>query len=210
MPLRRAEAVPSRRAKGAPRSLAPLVVVLILVGTFGAAIGVAQITDLSLPGFDGFNWRDGGGHRSAPTRISIPAADVAARVVEVGRADDGSIDTPRGDPVRTTGWYGFGPSPGDPGTAVIVGHVDTKKRPAVFQRLHDLRAGARIEVTRRDRVTAAFTVDSIERYPKTAFPANKVFAPTPRPRLALVTCGGAWLGGSVGYADNVIVFATQV
>jgi hypothetical protein len=27
------------------------------------------------------------------------------------------------------------------------------------------------------------------------------------PRLALVTCGGEWLGGETGYADNVIVFA---
>jgi hypothetical protein len=24
-----------------------------------------------------------------------------------------------------------------------------------------------------------------------------------------VTCGGAWVGGEVGYADNVIVYATQ-
>jgi hypothetical protein len=27
------------------------------------------------------------------------------------------------------------------------------------------------------------------------------------PRLALVTCGGNWVGGETGYADNVIVFA---
>ena len=50
----------------------------------------------------------------------------------------------------------------------------------------------------------------MERSPKTSFPADKVFAATDRSRLVLVTCGGAWVGGDVGYADNVIVFATLI
>ena len=51
-------------------------------------------------------------------------------------------------------------------------------------------------------------MDSVERFPKIAFPADRVYGATDRSRLVLVTCGGAWVGGHVGYADNVIVFAT--
>ena len=71
--------------------------------------------------------------------------------------------------------------------------------------MHELRAGARIEIRRQDRRVATFTVDSVETFPKTAFPADRLLVHDETPRLALVTCGGEWLGSS--YADNVIVFA---
>lgn len=128
-----------------------------------------------------------------------------ADVVEVGTAEDGTIAAPSQDPVRTVGWFANGPSPGEAGTAIMVGHVDTHDRAAVFQRLPELRAGARIEVRRQDRRVATFTVDSVESFPKTAFPADRLLVHDETPRLALVTCGGEWLGSS--YADNVIVFA---
>jgi hypothetical protein len=145
----------------------------------------------------------------APSRISIPTLDLRARVVPVGRASDGSIAVPVQDPVDTAGWYEYGASPGQPGTAVIVGHVDTKTEAAVFAHLDQLATGDRIEITGPGARKATFVVDSLQRTPKTAFPADAVFAPAAKPRLVLVTCGGAWVGGQVGYADNVIVYATQ-
>jgi LPXTG-site transpeptidase (sortase) family protein len=126
----------------------------------------------------------------------------------VGRAADGSIATPASDPAKATGWYRLGPTPGEPGTAVIVGHVDTDSQPAVFHRLSELRKGKLIKVDREDHRVATFTVESVETFPKTSFPAGRVFDPTGRARLVLVTCGGTWVGGRIGYSDNVIVFAT--
>jgi hypothetical protein len=196
--------------KGGPRRTAvPLIAVLILFGVFATALGLGQVLGLPLPSFSlNFGRTDSSAMRpSQPTRISIPALGLRATVVEVGTAADGSIAPPAEDPSGTAGWYGLGPSPGEAGTAVIVGHVDTADKPAVFQRLRDLTAGRLVEVTRKDRRVATFTVDSVESFPKTAFPADRVFAPADVPRLALVTCGGAWVGGEVGYADNVIVFA---
>lgn len=189
------------------RSPLPLIAGLVVLGVFATAIGLGQFV-----GFPTFSWSashldDRGLKPSAPTRISIPALGVRADVVEVGRADDGSIATPVEDPARTAGWYGLGPSPGENGTAVIVGHVDTASKPAVFGKLAELSPGKLVEVKRKDRRVATFTVESVERFPKTSFPADRVFADTDSPRLALVTCGGDWLGGDVGYADNVIVFA---
>ena len=195
------------------RSPLPLIAGLVLLGVLATAIGLGQFLGFpDFPNFPGFSWSanhvdDRGLKPSAPTRISIPALGVRADVVEVGRADDGSIATPVEDPAGTAGWYGLGPSPGEDGTAVIVGHVDTASKPAVFGKLAQLPAGKLVEVKRKDRRVATFTVESVERFPKTSFPADRVFADTESPRLVLVTCGGDWLGGDVGYADNVIVFA---
>jgi hypothetical protein len=203
------------RANPGPRSVLPLVAVLMLVGLSCTGFGLGQIFGLpSLPGF-GDSQRDpavGGSTErlrpSIPTRISIPSLGVRAKVVKVGRAADGSIATPAVDPAEATGWYRLGPTPGELGTAVIVGHVDTDSQPAVFHRLPELRKGKLIKVDREDHRVATFTVESVETFPKTAFPAGRVFDATDRARLVLVTCGGTWVGGRIGYSDNVIVFAT--
>jgi sortase (surface protein transpeptidase) len=200
------------RANPGPRSVLPLVAVLTLVGLFCTGFGLGQI--FTLPSF-GESQRDsakGGSTEglspSIPTRISIPSLGVRAKVIKVGRAADGSIATPATDPAEATGWYRLGPTPGELGTAVIVGHVDTASQPAVFHRLAELRKGKLIEVDREDHRVATFTVESVERFPKTSFPAGRVFDSTGRARLVLVTCGGKWVGGHIGYSDNVIVFAT--
>jgi Sortase domain len=212
-----------RATSPGPRSVLPLVVSLMLVGLFCAGVGLGQLFGLpSPPGLSTF----GDSHRgstedgstgsgateglgpSIPTRISIPSLGVQAKIIEVGRAADGSIATPAADPADTTGWYRLGPTPGELGTAVIVGHVDTASRPAVFHKLPELGKGKLIEVNREDHRVATFTVESVESFPKTSFPADRVFDSTDRARLVLVTCGGTWVGGNIGYSDNVIVFAT--
>jgi hypothetical protein len=185
-------------------SAAPVGVVLLLIGVFATGVGLGQATHL--PGPHRPDLGTGAPRRSAPTRISIATIGVDARVVGVGTAPDGSIEAPR-DP-QSTGWFTGGAVPGGNGTAVIVGHVDTRTAPAVFHRLAELRPGARIGVSRRDRTGAVFTVDSVERSAKSDFPTARIFRTAARPRLVLVTCGGAWTGGATGYADNVIVFAT--
>jgi hypothetical protein len=205
---------PSQTRSTSARSRMPLVALLVLLAVFCAGIGVGQLSDLRgltavLRGGNDSGLGDAL-RASVPTGLSIPSVGVDATVVRVGRAADGSIATPRDDPARTAGWFALGPTPGERGSAVIVGHVDTDNRPAVFERLPDLRRGKLIEVRRSDRRVATFTVDSVETFAKTSFPADRVFATQARPRLVLVTCGGPWVGGDTGYADNVIVFATLV
>ena len=191
------------------RNVAPLVASLVLVGVFATAVGLGRFLGMPLPSFAP-NWPAADGQAmepSKPTKVSIASLGIRGDVVEVGKADDGSIAPPIEDPVRIIGWYGLGPTPGEPGTAVMVGHVDTHDRPAVFHNLHEIQVGKLIEVSRKDRKVATFKVDSVESFPKAAFPADRVLVHDDVPRLVLVTCGGEWLGGHTGYADNVIVFA---
>ncbi|MFG2065029.1 class F sortase [Micromonospora sp. NPDC048871] len=147
---------------------------------------------------------------SRPVGIEINKIDLAAPVHEVGVAPDGSIAAPTAERAQEAGWYDQGPSPGQYGPAVIVGHVDTNTGPAVFQDLRQLRAGDQVEVARTDGKVAVFEVDRVGRYDKEALPADEVFGDFSRPQLRLITCGGRWVGGSTGYADNVIVFASLV
>jgi sortase (surface protein transpeptidase) len=145
-----------------------------------------------------------------PTLIEIPAIKVQAPITTVGLAADGTVQVPPLDRANETGWYEHGPSPGELGPAVILGHVDGNRRPAVFFHLADLKPGDRITVHRADGRSAVFATRSVERVPKTQFPTERVYGNVDRPELRLVTCGGSFDSHRRSYTDNVIVFAELV
>jgi LPXTG-site transpeptidase (sortase) family protein len=139
-----------------------------------------------------------------PVRVRIPAAGVDAVVERLGRAADGTMALPRRP--ENAGWYAEGPRPGQPGPAVVIGHVDWDG-PAVFFRLDELRAGDAVYVDRADDSTARFRVTRTVQVPKSRFPTGQVFAPTLQSSLRLVTCGGSFDRATGNYRDNVIVYA---
>lgn len=61
-----------------------------------------------------------------PARIEIPAIQVDATVIQVGKTANGQMEVPNN--TIETGWYNPGYKPGSQGNAVIAGHVDSKKR----------------------------------------------------------------------------------
>ncbi|MEU5961575.1 class F sortase [Micromonospora parva] len=147
--------------------------------------------------------------RSAPTSIEIPRIGVDATIMSLGTNPDGTVQVPPLDKADQAGWYEPGASPGETGNAVIVGHVDSAVLgPAVFFDLGALTPGDTITVRRADGVPAAFTVDSVTSYPKTAFPTELVYGPSDRPGLRVVTCGGQFDQAAKSYPDNIVVFAT--
>jgi sortase (surface protein transpeptidase) len=121
------------------------------------------------------------------------------------RRPDATIAVP--DSPAVAGWYAEGPRPGQPGPAVILGHVDSTAGPGVFYHLFELRPGADVLVDRADGTIAGFRVDRITRVPKTSFPTELVYAPNLQPSLQLVTCGGTFDHRRRSYRDNVIVTA---
>lgn len=142
-----------------------------------------------------------------PVAIEIPRAGVSAPVDPLGLNRDGTMEVPT-DYART-GWYTGLESPGMPGTAVIVGHLDSHTGPAVFHRLRELTAGDEVVVKLADGQTAHFQVDRTAKYPKDRFPTIDVYAPSTRPVLRLITCGGTFDRRSRHYRDNVVVYASQ-
>ncbi|MGV9773777.1 class F sortase [Streptosporangium sp. NPDC003464] len=145
--------------------------------------------------------------RGEPTRVVIPSIGVNAPLVVLGLKGDGTLAVPPLDHADVAGWYGAGPTPGEPGSAVIVGHLDTRTGPAVFARLDELRPGDSIAVARGDGTVAVFAVERLEQAPKDRFPADRVYGSTEERRLRLVTCGGSFDQVRRSYDDNVIVHA---
>jgi hypothetical protein len=202
---------PQRR----PRWTGLVALGLVLFGVFATGAGLGLATDLSWP--DWFRGEDKPPPRafpvldpSRPVRIAIPAIKVEAPVGRVGLAEDGSIAVPPVQRHNEAGWFDQGPTPGQFGPAIIVGHADTRTGPSIFHDVTKLRPGARVEVTRRDRSVAVFEVNSVEHFDKARLPGDRVYGDFSRPGLRLITCGGEWKGGSIGYADNIVVFASLV
>jgi hypothetical protein len=142
-----------------------------------------------------------------PTRLAIPHIGVDSTLETLDLDDRGEITPPRD--YGKAGWYGRGVVPGQPGPAVIAGHVDSTTGPAVFFRLIELRAGDEIQVYAGDRVST-FRVNRVRSFAKTDFPTELVYGPTPLAELRLITCGGVFDRARMSYKDNVVVFATLV
>lgn len=139
-----------------------------------------------------------------PVRVGIPAISVDSDLVDLGVDDAGALVPP--SDFASAGWFAAGPVPGEVGPAVIAGHVDSTRGPAVFYRLGELAAGDIVEVSRGGH-RVAFRVVATERYPKAEFPTDRVYRPTPVPELRLITCGGVFDQARGSYRDNLVVYA---
>ncbi|MFD9130374.1 class F sortase [Kitasatospora sp. NPDC059571] len=145
--------------------------------------------------------------RSAPTRLRIPSIKVDAPFTGLTLDQSGALNAPPVDDKNLVGWYQDGVAPGEDGTSVVVGHVDTKTGPAVFLLLSSLKPGNTVDIGRADGSTATFAVDAVKAFAKNAFPDQEVYGQAADPELRLITCGGAYDKTRKDYTDNVVVFA---
>ncbi|MER6531481.1 class F sortase [Streptomyces sp. NPDC001508] len=148
--------------------------------------------------------------RARPTRLLIPKIDVDAPFTDLSLNASGQLQPPPADDVNLVGWYAKGAAPGETGTAIIAGHVDTKTSAAVFAGLEELATGDRFTVRRADGKDAVFVVDSAETFEKDAFPSRRVYADTPRAEARLITCAGDYDHAAGDYTENLVVFAHLV
>jgi sortase (surface protein transpeptidase) len=113
------------------------------------------------------------------------------------------MDVPRhaGD----VGWYASGPQPGQPGDAVIDGHLDWTSGPAVFWDLDKLRPGDSIQIIDHESQTMLFQVTSMATFPADGRPPAGLFTAAGPSRLSLITCAGEWKGGQ--YSQRLVVTA---
>lgn len=145
--------------------------------------------------------------QSAPVRIEIPALRVSAPVMRLGVAANGTVQVPPLDNHNLAGWYDRSVTPGQRGSSVILGHVDSFTGTSVFFSIKTLRPGNRIDVVRANGSTAVFTVDGAQKVVKSAFPGSEVYGNVSFPSLRLVTCGGPFDTTTRQYLDNIVVYA---
>jgi hypothetical protein len=152
-----------------------------------------------------------------PTHLAVPAIGVDTEVESRGTVQydnpfTGEVVDGYGVPesMATTSWRSDGPAPGSGRMAVILGHQQSGDF-AVFNRLHELRAGDEVvlrsaagEVLRLtvlgdphtglSKATSALA-DTLNGHPEGA-------------DVALVTCGGEFDDEAGTSTDNTVVFAT--
>lgn len=144
-----------------------------------------------------------------PTGLDIPAIDVhSTEFVDLELSDTGVMEVPQG--ATPIGWYALGPRPGEVGPSVLASHVNYDGVPGGFARLHELKIGDKVTVTRADGSKVDFEVYKNEQFPKSEFPHDRLYSNRPNPELVMVTCGGELNEAAHSYEDNIVVSARMV
>lgn len=129
-----------------------------------------------------------------PIHLVIPSIGVDTAIEEVGIDASGNLETPKIHYLDDVGWFDEGPKPGEPGSAVIDGHLDRPGgAPAVFWNLRYIQVGALVMVTDESGKTRTFQVTRVASYPPTQAPLQDIFGNTGGTFLNLITCTGTWI-----------------
>ncbi len=143
-----------------------------------------------------------------PVSVSIDRIGVeAATVLGVGIEPNGEMEVP---PPLQVGWYEYGPSPGETGSAVLAGHIASNGIDGAFRYLDRVEVGDTIEVGYDNGSVSRFQVTDLVQYDKYSLPFDDVFAEEGEPQLVLITCGGDFDSAARSYEDNVVVYADPV
>lgn len=140
-----------------------------------------------------------------PTRLSVPRAKVQAPVEQVGVDGQGNIGVPSAP--TNVAWYDRGPAPGQPGDAILNGHVDWTTGPAVFANLRALQPGDDVTVVTQSGQQLRFKVTASKSYDANTRPPADLFATSGPPRISLITCTGPWDVGRKQYQQRLVVSA---
>jgi LPXTG-site transpeptidase (sortase) family protein len=174
----------------------------LLVNGMTNSIGYSKITD------------------SQPSRLRIPSLGMDAPIIPVGEDRYGAMEAPgaghpASDPIWATAfWWKQGPTPGQPGNAVLAGHVDRNDGSrAVFWNLPRIRTGDHIVIINQSGQTLTFQVTDVEAFASNNSGPNdpviqRVFGPATTANLNLITCYGSWIGTQ--YNKRLVVFSTLI
>ena len=128
--------------------------------------------------------------------------------MQLGLDENKEIEVP--ESYTEVGWYTYGPTPGEMGPSIVIGHVDSKTGPAVLYSLGKLAPGDRFTVTREDGSLALFEVDKLERYYQKDFPTQLVYGDIDHAGIRLITCSGEYDREAQRYDKNLVVYGHLV
>ncbi|MEG9298348.1 class F sortase [Mangrovibacillus sp. Mu-81] len=139
-----------------------------------------------------------------PATLEIPAIDLKADVEAVGLKKNREMAVT--ESFEKTGWYENGYKPGEPGSAVIGGHVDSRNGPAIFYNLNKLSKGDELTVTSKAGESRTFVVTGKKEYPWDDAPLKSIFGYSHSSTLNLVTCTGDFDRSSRNYSKRLVVY----
>ena len=192
----------------------------VLAGAAGAAIALACYPALNgtfapdrLPQHEGDARSLGAGialprpplSDTTPVRLIISAIGVDAKIEARGLDSNRNLATPNS--FRDVAWYDLGPRPGDPGNAILNGHVNWWTGDAVFTDLHRLRAGDTLKIVQAGGNTVTFTVAATRTVDADAR-VGSLFAPSLKSTVTLITCSGVWNPLTQSDTRRLLVSAT--
>lgn len=145
-----------------------------------------------------------------PKKLFIPSIAVETLVQEIGIDGSGRMGIPSN--FTDVAWYKLGSRPGEIGSAVIDGHLDTAvDANAVFIRLNELKTGDEIDVVDKSGQKIVFRVTETEIYDDANAPLDKIFDRSGRSaRLNLITCDGVWNQKVRNYDKRLVVYSERV
>lgn len=146
-----------------------------------------------------------------PTRVRIPAIDVAGDIRPVGMSDAVTMQVP--SDIRKVGWFDRSVLPiSDSGHTVLVGHRDGASDPnGIFRNLGEVKAGDVIHVQDIAGRLLEYAVTEVSVLSDASFAeqALEIFRTRGAHRLVLITCGGTYDESRGGYQANVVVTAKR-
>ncbi len=144
-----------------------------------------------------------------PRLLTIPAARVNAKIIDVGVTPANNLDVPHN--FVDAGWYKYGIKPGQTGSAVLDGHVDNGASiDGVFKHLRDLVPGDDISVTDGAGTVSRFKVVNSAIYGYKDFPSQEIFNQADGRYLKIITCHGTFIPSEDTYDQRLVVTAVLV
>lgn len=144
-----------------------------------------------------------------PVTVEIPALKIHAKVEARGTTGAGIMVPPKS--AWNVAWHIHSVRPGDPGNAVMYGHLNTTSSTrGVFTTLHRLRPGNTIRVTDAKKVTRVFKVSKVGYYTRDQLPLRDISGKTKKIHLNVYTCAGYWNHRLGDYSHRFVVFSTLV
>lgn len=141
-------------------------------------------------------------------RLIIPVIKVSATIIQLGIGKNGEMETPKD--FREAGWFHLGPRPGEQGTALIAGHLDSAYgAPGVFWHLNKLKTGDDIYIIDHNKKTLHFQVKDNKIYSSSA-PLEEIYGRGGKARINLITCNGVWDRETQDYSNRLVVSAELV
>ncbi len=139
--------------------------------------------------------------KPVPVRIYFMTAEVSCEIVPVGLNENGEMATL--DSATQAAWYEPGPAPGEPGNALLNGHVRWKRKKGTFSVLLDAEVGDEVAIEFADGNFKYFTMDSVETYHYTEIP-DSVMDMSGESRVTLITCLGDY-NNNLGMSESRVV-----